>query len=233
MKTSIPQIALLAVAGILYTSVASAQGKGLSENNEKKVTLKIQVSGSHSNLSEVSVKIYDDQKNIKVLHNTNKRNMKVELVSNSYYIIEVCSPGYITKSILVSTVIPKDTLNDEATPYEHKISILLDKNFSSQGRKTIKNIPLIGIVFYDQNQDDFLGCPLVNQSPNKKEIIAQLENWFDSSTGFTSISEKANTDCTDELLLVSQRYNEFNYSTITCLMHSSSLLSVRLVFKDM
>lgn len=159
MKTQIKKTALVAAIGMLAITKISAQDILASRKEASKVILNIEVSDDNSNLRNATVKIYRDKESITVENTGLKRNMRIPLRNNSYYIVEVCSPGFATKSFLVSTVFPIDTLHADAIPYEHTISVSLCSDSTSMGPDANPSKPFIGIIYYRNGKDDFLGCP--------------------------------------------------------------------------
>ena len=137
--------------------------------------MKLIIEASSDSLTHIdaTVKIYNDSGLVAVLNNSMGESMEVELKNNSYYVIEVFSTGYISKSVLVSTT------NTSARASKHKVSILLNKQHTFANTHGNNSVPLTGIIYYDQEQGGFTGSAMLNESPDNELIIAQLNDWFE------------------------------------------------------
>lgn len=198
MKTLNKKITFAAMFAMLCMAGGHAQNKNAAGNEMKifpgspgqdndaredavsqVMKLNIVVLAKRSILRDASVNIYHENRLIAVLNSGIQHTMNVELKSNSYYIIEVFSPGYRTKSIMVSTLFPADTINDTNTIYEHTVFISLLKQFTTKEMNETNPVQLTGIIYYDMEKDNFFGSPMIKESEDKQAIIAQIEAWLD------------------------------------------------------
>lgn len=170
LKTACITVVLFCSANLYAQGI---KHKDQEDTVQKGLDLKIEITSNNLCLGGATVKIYQDNKFIAVLNNKIQSNMNVRLERNTYYVMEVDKPGYISKSILISTALPEGSDN---TKYEHDISISLDK------KPALKNnnaATLIGILYYDPKKDVYVGCQMADDTPEKEEIIAQLDKWLD------------------------------------------------------
>ena len=176
MKPILLKAALASATFLLYSAGVKAQSnsnQNQADTLQNGLDLKIEITSNNLNLRGATVKIYQDNKFITALNNKLQPDMDIKLEKNTYYVMEVDKPGYASKSILISTVVPGGSDN---TKYEHDISISLDKKAVAKNNSVD---PLIGILYYDPQKDVYVGCTMVNDAPNKEAIIGQLENWLD------------------------------------------------------
>lgn len=178
METKILSAAWIAASSLLGIQPINAQDSILKEvvqydTVQKALALNVEVLSNNRPLSNATVSIYRNNQFIAALNNTLQPRLTVQLEKNTYYVLEVHKPGYVSKSLLISTVTYKD--NNDLTIYEHSVSVSLDRI------PTLKNnrrTELIGILYYDPKRDIYIGSPMITDAPDKKAIIAQLENWL-------------------------------------------------------
>jgi hypothetical protein len=181
MKKAIFKAALLAATVILHITGTSAQDddaqKSMQEDTlSNGLLLSIDVTSNDLNLRDATIKIYHNNVFVAALNNKLQPQIKVSLEKNTYYVLEVNKPGYASKSILISTVMPEkfSTEGSDNTKYEHSVSISLVK--MPLGSKCAD--PLIGILYYDAEKDVYVGSPMINEAEDKEKILVQLENWL-------------------------------------------------------
>ena len=191
MKTLIHKAALLAIASMLYISNSNAQRNNASFSNiqifsypsndakENSVTpdtkanffeLGIEILNDHGNAINATVKVFQNDSLIAMLNSGVQRNMNLQFEKNQHYMIQVQKSGYVTKSIVVSTVLDKENENAFISQYVRQTSISLSrKNTASYTEKTP-----VGVICYNSREDNFVGMPILPQMITQEKALAQV-----------------------------------------------------------
>lgn len=177
MKTTLTRTALIAAAVVAHLAPLNAQDslQLQKDSTSQGLLLKIDITSNDVILRDATVKVYRNNKFIAALNNKLQPEMSITLDRGTYYVIEVNKSDYLSKSLLISTILPDGPPQDENTSYEHEVSVSLERKLSARAKNPDS---LIGILYYDSKRDRYIGSPMVNDASDKQAIIAQLENWL-------------------------------------------------------
>jgi|GEM_PF-2247464 len=117
--------------------------------------LGIAMDSSNQPIDGVEVKLYkenDEQEWTEVTSVTyHDHSFMFKLEANEYYTIEVSKPGFVTRSVGISTVIPADVSLDEIFRYEFEVELFQEK-------KNMNDFYLdfpVALISYNPDRDVF------------------------------------------------------------------------------
>lgn len=141
---------------LITLSTTSAGNVRSSENNQLCLeVLGIAVDGNNDPINGVHVKLFKENDELEWIEITNvmyhDHSFNFNLNANEYYTIEISKPGYITRSIAISTKLPSSVKLDILFHYEFEVELFKEK-------KNVDDYYLdfpVGLISYDAKRDVF------------------------------------------------------------------------------
>lgn len=187
MKSVINQLTLAAImlAATLNTAFA---GNGQKEEGTKPICLQvlgIAMDAANKPIDGVEVRLYKENEELEwteitsVVHHEHSFVFRLE--TNEYYTIEISKPGFVTRSVGISTMIPDYVSLEEIFRYEFEVQMFKEKKGADD---YYLDFP-VALISYDAKKDIFN-----NNNTYTKHIKSMIKNTVDEASSQTIHQKK-------------------------------------------
>jgi hypothetical protein len=173
MKNLFKKSAIVGTIGVLFVLSGSAKNyKEIVDESTKCLELSLKVTGESNPLTDVTITVYNHNKVIAQLNNDILSDIKIALKKNLYYIMEVSKPGYITRSVIISTNFPAGFINNEEIVCRQEALVSLVKQPGKENKGNCYADNPISVIYYDAEKACFAGSIIQPQSESKQNLVA-------------------------------------------------------------
>lgn len=175
---------LIVIGASATTAAAGNHGKGKKDSTSTKTCLEvlgIAVDNNNKPINGATVTLYKENDELEwtevtsVVYHEHSFSFKLDV--NEYYTIEISRPGYVTRSVGISTKIPSDVSLKDMFHYEFEVEL-----FSQQ--KGVDDYYMdfpVALISYDKKRDVF-----DNNYAYTKHIKTKIQEAVDIASGVKS-----------------------------------------------
>jgi hypothetical protein len=174
MKTIFKELIITAFVVLSGTICNAKNHKEADYDTTKCLELYITVMEEGSSLTGSTITVSEQNKVVTVLNTGLFSNTKIELKKNVRYIIEISKPGYGSKSVIISTIIPKKFTYDEVELYRRETVISLIKKDEKEIINNDAQASPVSIIYYDYQESDFTEALIMPQPQNTEMVLSKL-----------------------------------------------------------